>query len=133
MALRDRPNNISDEEEDDDDEDEDEDEVVEDSRNEPLTQTPPQTPNNSRIKNAHSDKHDVTPGRIVNANRNMTKDEAIEILAVNRDFSIREVKMKCMTLAIKNHTDERNEMCCFTKEDGMEMLKGVANVFDFNK
>ena len=48
------------------------DEGAEDTRNEPPMQTPPQTPN-SRSRNMDVDRHDVTPGRKANPNKNMTK------------------------------------------------------------
>ena len=68
---------------------EDDDKGFEVSRHELPMQTPPQTPNNIRSRNIHIDKHNATPGIMANTNPNMTKDEAIKILAVNLDHSIR--------------------------------------------
>ena len=97
--------NSSADEEEDDETDEDDDEGCEDSSDEPSTQAPPQTPNDNRSRNMGSDKR-VTPGRMVSSNPNIKTDEVIKILAVNRYFSIREVKVKHLTLAIKCHSDK---------------------------
>ena len=88
MVFRCLPTDSSNDEEENDYVDEDEDEEVEDSRNEPPTKTPRQTPNNSRSRKLHSNKHDATPGRMTNANLNMTKDEVVKILAVNLNHFI---------------------------------------------
>ena len=138
------------------------DEGCEDSRNEPSTQVPPQTPNNNRSRNMGSDKHNVTPGRILITLTQIWQRmssfvifwlkftilpgvtlclslrmfllllyEAIKILAVNLDYSIREVKVKHRMIAIKYHTDKWDERCCFTKKDRIEMFRGIVNAFDF--
>ena len=106
VVFSDWPNNSSNDEEDYDDVDEDEDEGVEDSRNDPSTQTRPQTPNNSRSRNMYRDKHKVALGRMANTNPKTGKDEAIKILAINRDCSIRKVNIDHRTLAIKYRPDE---------------------------
>ena len=55
------------------------------------------------------------------------------MLSVNIDFSSGEVKMKHKMLAIKYHPDKCSKRCAFTKEDGMELSKGVVNAFDILK
>ena len=89
VAFRDGSNASKNDEKNDDDADKDSYKGVEDTRNESTTQTPPQTPNNSRSRHTHSDKHYVTLGRVANSNPNMTKAEEIKILGVNRYFSSR--------------------------------------------
>ena len=92
MVFRDVSNAGNSNVEDDDDAVEDDDEYTvqddyeggENARNEPPTQTPPQTPNNSRNRNADVYRHDKTLGRAVNSNTNMTKYEAIMMLGVNK-------------------------------------------------
>ena len=81
----------------------------------------------------HIDKHNLTLERMANANPNMTKTEAIKILDVNQDYSIREVKVEHMMISIKYHSDKWNERFCFTKEDDMEIFKVVVTAFDFLK
>ena len=131
MVFRDWPTNSSDDEE----VDCNDDEGCKYSRNEPSMKVPRQTPNNNRSRNMGNDKNDAMPGRMQSVNPNMTKDEAIKILAVNRDHSIREVKVKkkCRMLVIKFQVEKWDERCYFTKEDIMDTLKGVANTFDFLK
>ena len=120
MVFIDRPRNSNDNEEEGNEADQYDDEGCEDSINELSTQVPPQIPINNRSRNMGSGKYYITPGRLECFSPSMTNDEAIKILAINRDCSIWRVKVNPVMLAIKYHPDKWDKRCFFAKEDGME-------------
>ena len=133
MLFRDRTNASSSNVKDDDDTVEDYDEGADDTRNEPPKQRLPQRPNNSRSRNTCVYRCDSTLERVANSNQNVTKAQSIRMLGVKIYFSSREVRVKQRMIAIKYHPDEWRERYVFTKEDGMETIKGASNAFDFLK
>lgn len=77
-----------------------------------------------------SDKYTVTPQRIKVLVGTMTRNDAMKILNVGIGCSDREIRRNYRLLARKYHPDKWCDRCLFTKREGEEIFKKLANAYN---
>ena len=74
-------------------------------------------------------RFNVTPQRTIPVGCIMTRNEALRVLDLGNSCSEREIRRKYRLLAREYHPDKWCESYVFSRSEGMEIFKSVANAF----
>ena len=76
------------------------------------------------------DRYTVTPQRIIPISNTMSRRDALKVLNLDSKCSDSEIRRKYRFLARKYHPDKWCDRCVFSRSEGEEIFKSIANAFN---